>query len=317
MIANSLQPSLPMEGIGPYARPFLKWAGGKTQLIEQIVEYLPKNLCDGRIRKYAEPFIGGGAIFFYIAQKYPISEFYICDRNKELVLAYRTIKEHVEDVIDSLQVLQSEYFGIDPARREEYFYLKRDTYNAGIHKSDTARDHGDDALHTALLIFLNRTCFNGLFRVNSKGKFNVPFGYYSNPAICDANNLRNVAHILQRAIVDSGDFEKSETFVDSRTFSYFDPPYRPISKTASFTSYSKDVFDDLEQERLARYFRKLDMAGAKLMLSNSDPQNIDPDDDFFLRLYDGFTIRKLVARRAINSNGAKRGSVTELLITNY
>ncbi|NJN44832.1 MAG: Dam family site-specific DNA-(adenine-N6)-methyltransferase, partial [Anaerolineae bacterium] len=170
---------------------------------------------------------------------------------------------------------------------------------------------------TAQLIFLNKTCYNGLFRVNSKGEFNVPHGSYKNPTICDVENLNAVAEILQRTTILCGDFEISQKFIHSKSFVYFDPPYRPLNKTSNFTAYDVKPFDDMEQERLANFYRLLDKTGAKLMLSNSDPHNQDKKDDFFDHLYDGFKIHRVKASRMINSKSEGRGQITELLITNY
>jgi DNA adenine methylase len=167
------------------------------------------------------------------------------------------------------------------------------------------------------MLFMNRTGYNGLFRVNSQGEFNVPFGRYKNPRLLDAGNLRRVAALLQDVIIQQGDFEEIEPFVDRKTLVYFDPPYRPLSPTAHFTSYSAQIFDDQQQLRLADFFRRLDAKGSKLMLSNSDPHNVDPEDDFFERAYRGFRIERLQARRNINRNAGKRGKISELLILNY
>jgi DNA adenine methylase len=170
---------------------------------------------------------------------------------------------------------------------------------------------------TAQLIFLNRTCYNGLFRVNSKGAFNVPHGSYKKPVICDEDNLNAVAEVLQRATILLGDFETCRKYVHAGTFAYFDPPYRPLNKTSSFTSYAVKPFDDAEHVRLANLYKSLHQSGAKLMLSNSDPHNEDPGDDFFDALYAGFNIYRVQANRMINSKPEGRGPITELLITNY
>jgi DNA adenine methylase len=166
------------------------------------------------------------------------------------------------------------------------------------------------------MIFLNRTCYNGLFRVNARGQFNVPFGKYKKPRICDSNNLRAVSNVLQDVTLQLGDFEDTAAWVDDRTFVYFDPPYRPISKTASFNAYDKNGFGDDQQQRLAAFFRDLDARGVHLMLSNSDPKNLNPKDTFFDDLYTGFHIQRVAAKRNINSKAEKRGAITELLITN-
>lgn len=299
------------------AKPFLKWAGGKGQLLGQIGRRFPAELQEGRITKYAEPFIGGGAVLFLTADRFSIDKVYVSDRNADLILAYRTIKEQVEGLITRLEEIERRFLGLTPKDRKSFFYEVRRLFNKRRQFSSGKALSRHAELHVARLIFLNRTCFNGLYRVNSRGEFNVPFGNYRNPMICNSSNLRSVSRLLENAFISCGDFSDCKHFVDDRTFVYFDPPYRPISRTANFNSYAPSRFDDGEQERLALFFQELDESGAKLMLSNSDPQNEDPNDTFFLDLYSKFHIHKVSASRRINSNGAKRGEVTELLITNY
>ncbi|MFP5275014.1 MAG: DNA adenine methylase [Coleofasciculus sp.] len=299
------------------ARPFLKWAGGKSQLIKEIDKNLPEELAQGKINRYIEPFVGGGAVFLYIAQLDKVEEFFIWDINPELVLAYKTIQENVEDLIELLLKLQDKYLSFDVEERKPYFYQIRSQFNQQRQQIDFQTYHPDWVERTAHLIFLNRTCFNGLFRVNSKGEFNVPIGRYKNPKICHANNLKAVAKILQNTQIHYGDFTDSEAFVDHRSLVYFDPPYRPLSKTANFTSYSKETFDDSSQLRLRDFFRVLDQKGAKLILSNSDPKNEDLTDNFFDAAYAGYQIKRVKAKRTINSNANQRGQINELLIMNY
>jgi DNA adenine methylase len=301
----------------PKARPFLKWAGGKGQLLGQIGQHLPTDLQEGKLTKYAEPFIGGGAVFFLIANDFDVREFFISDMNEDLILAYRTIQQQVESLIEQLDEIQRQYIGLNPDRRKRYFYEARRLFNQNRVRIDRSSPSQDAALNVARLIFLNRTCFNGLYRVNLSGDFNVPYGNYRNPRICDAANLLSVSGSFQNAEIHYGDFTACKRFVDEQTFVYLDPPYRPISRTASFNSFYKNPFDDNEQRRLALFYQKLGSAGAKLMLSNSDPQNENLQDTFFEELYAGFSIHKVLANRRINSNGAKRGPITELLITNY
>jgi len=299
------------------AKPFLKWAGGKSQLIGQIKTYLPPHLGQGTISKYAEPFIGGGAVFFFIAKNFQLRNFFISDMNKDLILAYKIIQLDAETLIELLSDIQYRYFQMNCDQQKAYFYDIRTSFNENHAKINFAVASHDSILRAAHLIFLNRTCFNGLYRVNSKGEFNVPFGSYKNPKICDAENLRDISKVLEKSEIHHGDFTACRSFIDHQTFVYFDPPYRPISKTASFNSYSKKRFDDNGQIRLAAFCRQINDAGAKLMLSNSDPHNENPHDDFFQEIYEGFTIEKVAAKRAINSNGSKRGEITELLIMNY
>ena len=300
------------------AKPFLKWAGGKGQLIESLVNLFPAEIQTGEIKKYAEPFIGGGALFFYVAQNYPqVERFFISDANQELVLAYTTIREDVESLILFLATLEKRYHALDNSAQKEFFYEQRRSFNEKLTTIEFSKFQEGWVERTAEIIFLNRTCFNGLFRVNSKGEFNVPFGDYKNPRICDADNLRAVSEVLQKTEIKLGDFTVSEEFIDSSTFVYFDPPYRPISKTASFTSYSKFDFDDEAQKRLAKYYQLLSQKGPKLMLSNSDPKNENPEDHFFEDLYQGFHIQRVNASRMINSDKNGRGKIKELIIINY
>lgn len=296
------------------AKPFLKWAGGKTQLLKQIAIYFPPELKTGNIQRYVEPFVGSGAVLFYIVQNYKVKELFISDTNEELILAYVTVKECVDELIASLTRLQQKYHRLDLEEQQKFFYNIRSEFNCSRLKTDFTQPN---VKRSAQLIFLNRTCFNGLFRVNSKGDFNVPFGSYKNPNICFSKNLRTVSTLLQNVEIMNGDFTICEPYINRHTFVYFDPPYRPISRTASFTSYQQSVFDDDSQIRLANFFRKLDLTGAKLMLSNSDPHNYNQKNKFFQTIYERFKIHKVFANRMINRNGKSRGKITELLITNF
>ncbi len=298
-------------------KPFLKWAGGKNQLIEQINNYLPAELSGGYIKRYIEPFIGGGAVFMHIAQFYQIEDFFISDINPDLILAYKTIQKNVEELVTLLFDIQNKYLSLEREERRKYFYQVRTLFNLQRQEINLNNYTIQCIERTAQFIFLNRTCFNGLFRVNSKGNFNVPFGKYNNPTICDQENLKAVSQLLQRTQIIHGDFTECEKFVDRHAFVYFDPPYRPLSKTANFTSYSQDSFDEKEQLRLRDFFIILDKKGAKLLLSNSDPKNKDAKDDFFEINYKGYQIKRVKASRNINSNPFKRGQINELLIKNY
>lgn len=299
------------------ATPFLKWAGGKKQLLPEFDKRLPTELKTGEINKYIEPFIGGGAVFFYIIQKFKIDESYIFDINEELILAYKVIKNDVDGLIDILRILESEYLVLNEAARKVFYYDIRDRFNENKNKIDFTEYNSNWIDGAAHIIFLNKTCFNGLFRVNSKGEFNVPIGRYKNPQILNENNLRNVSLVLENTQINQGDFSDCEAFIDGHTFVYFDPPYRPINKTSSFTSYSKENFNDHDQRRLAKFYNSLDAKGTKIMLSNSDPKNENPNDNFFEENYSRFNIERVNAKRNINCNGLKRGSIYELIITNY
>jgi DNA adenine methylase len=299
------------------AKPFLKWAGGKTQLLNQMEKFIPLELKHGIIQRYVEPFIGGGALFFHIALTYDLEEYIISDLNEELILSYKTIQKSVNELIDSLTRLEKTYFKMPPEKQKLFFYKTRELFNKNKAKIDYNKFSMNWVERTAQLIFLNRTCFNGLFRVNSQGFFNVPFGSYKNPTICSKHVLLAISGVLQKAIILHGDFTVSDKYINSNTFVYFDPPYRPISETSSFTSYSKGDFNDQEQDRLAEYFRKLDKKSAQLMLSNSDPKNENINDNFFDKAYNGFRIERVQASRMINCNAERRGKIAELLVMNY
>lgn len=287
-----------------FAKPFLKWAGGKGQLLAEIEKRLPAELKSGQIDTYVEPFVGGGAVFFHIAQKYEsLKYFYLLDINEDLINCYKMIKNDVKSLIRKLKFIEKQFLPLDKSRRKDFYYQIRDKFN---------RDK--DSAH---LIFLNKTCYNGLYRVNRKDEFNVPFGDYKNPRICDVENLSSVSFILERAEIICGDFTECNSYIDQNTFVYFDPPYRPLSQTASFTSYSKDSFSEKDQVRLAEFCRQIDDGGAKFLLSNSDPKNEDPTDHFFENHYKGFSIKTVKASRLINCKASRRGEINELIITNY
>jgi len=292
------------------AKPFLKWAGGKTQLLNNIEARLPSQVRQGTIDKYVEPFVGGGAVFFYLVQRYHFNHFYLLDINEDLIRCFQAVRDNVETLIRYLSQLKNEFHPLSQTERKKFFLEIRADFNEEKKRRFSTKT-------AAKLIFLNKTCFNGLYRVNRKGEFNVPFGKYKNPNICDKENLRFVSEILQSADIICGDFEDSIHFIDDNTFVYLDPPYRPISKTASFTSYSKDAFNQQDQNRLADFCKKIDQKDGKFLLSNSDPKNEDPDDHFFEDYYSKFHIERVKASRAINCKGNKRGQIKELIITNY
>ncbi len=295
------------------SRPFLKWAGGKGQLIDQIALHLPLALKTGRIKKYFEPFLGGGALFFWLSEQYDFESAYLYEINPAVNLSYQVIQKNVGKLIKELNQLELEYFSASEKGKEKLFYDKREEFNVFLRRKAS----NSIVRRTALLIFLNKTCFNGLYRVNSQGEFNVPFGRYKNPTICNEDNLYAVSELLQKAEIFSGDFAQCIEHADSESFVYFDPPYRPISMTASFTSYSKDIFDDQEQKRLRKVYGELDKKDACVMLSNSDPKNVNPNDNFFDDLYRGYQIERLNATRLINCNAERRGVITEILVMNY
>lgn len=292
------------------AKPFLKWVGGKGQLLTQLEAALPISLYDNEFT-YIEPFVGGGAMLFFMLQKFPnIKRVMINDINVNLTEAYKNIKYYPDELVFKLKDIEKEYLNITNEDSRKDFYLRmRTLFN---NKDITSIEK------TMLLIFLNRTCFNGLYRENSKGEFNVPFGKYSNPTICNEDVIYADSELLNKFDVEinNGDFEIM-TDDNNLTFYYFDPPYRPISETSSFNSYVKGSFDDNEQERLANFCKKLSKKSNYLwMLSNSDCSAKNPNDLFFENLYYNFNIMRVYAARSVNAVASKRGKLSELLITN-
>lgn len=313
-------PSKVEDLFNPYnvgARPFLKWAGGKGQLLDKFQDLYPKQLKQKKIKTFYEPFLGSGAVFFDIAQNYDIESAYLYDINEELILTYQVIQKDVSKLLDFLYRYQKNYLTLDKKQRQEFFYDQRTNYNLQRFNTDYNKYSEQWFPRAAQLIFLNRTCFNGLYRVNSKGEFNSPAGDYENPTICDEQNLMAVHQVLQIAEIKKADFRQVVTDLKDKSFVYFDPPYRPISKTASFKSYSKQDFTDTEQIELSKLFRKLDKEGIKVMLSNSDPKNNNPTDNFFDEIYSDYNILRVPARRMINSDPTKRGEINEIVVTNY
>jgi DNA adenine methylase len=298
-------------------KPFLKWAGGKGQLLNLFRELYPLELKNNQIKNYYEPFLGSGAVFIDIVQKFKIEHAYLCDVNEELVLTWLVIQKDIHKLIEALFSIEKKYDRLDKEKRKAYYYQQRDDFNTERSAFNHNRYVGSWIKRAAQIIFLNRTCFNGLFRVNSKGAFNTPAGEYANPTICDEQNLLAISKLLDKATIQKKDFNEALKNVKPSSFIYFDPPYRPISKTALFTAYSKFFFADQEQIRLGKLFEQLDKKGAKMMLSNSDPKNIDPKDNFFDDLYKGFNIIRVPAKRLINSKVSARGNINEIIVTNY
>ena len=266
--------------------PIVKWVGGKRQLMFELLKNMPKNY-----NRYFEPFIGGGALFFELRP----DNAYISDMNEELINLYQVVRDNVDELITDLQKhdISKEYFmeirNID--RTEDY-------------------ESWSDIQKASRFIYLNRTCFNGMYRVNSKGEFNVPFGYYKNPRIVDENNLINCSSLLQRTEIRHADFSEILTKVQEGDFVYFDPPYVPLSETSSFTSYTKDGFDIDMQFKLRDVCDELDSIGVKFLLSNSDTKLVND-------LYENYNINKVFASRQINANADGRGKITEVLVRNY
>ena len=263
-------------------KPPIKWAGGKTQLLSQLRPLFPKGF-----NLYLEPFVGGGAVFFDLQPDRAV----LIDSNFELINFYQVVKNNLEELLRDLGKHKNS---------KEYYYKIR----------SLDPDQMDNIKRESRFLYLNKTCFNGLWRVNKKGQFNVPFGRYKNPNYRDEENLRMVSTTLQNAELIHGDFSIVLDHASSGDFVYLDPPYYPLSKTANFTSYTEVSFGDEDQVRLAEVFRKLDAKNCNVMLSNSDTE-------FIRNLYKGYDIKVVYAKRAINSKGNKRGPITELVIRNY
>lgn len=289
-------------------KPFVKWAGGKSQLISEIRKKYPKN-----IKCYCEPFVGGGAVLFDILANYKPEKVLINDINKELIITYYQLQNNVDNLIKKLFALQNEFISADLEQRKIIYNNNRKLYNSLKNKSF----ENNELEIASLFIFLNKTCFNGLYRVNKNGDFNVPMGSYKNPLICDEFNLKKSSSLLKNVKIICGDYSRCIDYINDETFVYIDPPYRPLTQTSSFTSYSAKVFDDKEQIRLADFINIISRKGAIVVASNSDPQNADENDMFFDNLYRNYSIKRIQAKRAINSKSEGRGNVSELLISNF
>lgn len=299
------------------AKPFLKWAGGKTQLINEIETRLPQDIKKTRkIKKYFEPFLGGGAVFFYLKCNYKMKKAYLYDINKELILVYQTVKNDYENLINELEYIEEKFIPLEHADRKDFYLNIRKKFNESLQEFEFEKYSDEFVTRASYTIFLNKTCFNGLFRVNKKGEFNVPMGKYKNPKICDHHNLQQCSDALKTAKIYNSSFKKSEELIDENSLVYLDPPYRPINKTSHFTSYSEHEFMDKEQKELAEYFERISKK-ANAILSNSDPKNEDESDNFFDDLYSNFRIDRVLAKRFINSNASKRGAINEIIVTNY
>lgn len=283
-------------------KPFLKWAGGKSHLLPQMTALFPNGL--KKFDTFIEPFVGGGAVLFHILGYYPnIKNVVINDINARLMNTYVILKERPRELISILDKFQTRFWCLSPVEQKQFYLEKRERFNSINTKPADA---------AALFIFLNKTCFNGLYRVNKNGKFNVPFGQYQKPLICNSKLIIRLSKLLQKVTILNGDYAHTIANFRGNTFVYFDPPYRPVSQTSNFTKYSSDGFDDTQQKRLACFCRLLDF-DSKWMLSNSCPL----DDNFFNEHYTGYKIRQVNARRSIGADTKSRGNIQELLITNY
>ena len=302
-------------------KPFIKWAGGKGKLLPQIRQMYPQGL-GKTITKYAEPFVGGGAVLFDIISTYRLEQIYISDINKNLINTYNTVKNNHKELIEILSYIETQYLSLNADMQKKFYYLKRDEYNNMYNTCNIQK--------AALLIFLNKTCFNGLYRVNKNNMFNVPAGKYKNPKIYSIENISAISEALKYIDIIAESYTNVYEFADEKTFIYFDPPYRPLTNTSSFTAYTDNNFGDKEQIpaillklfiscriSLAEFIEKIEKKGTYILLSNSDPHNIDNSDMFFDNLYCKKKINRIYAPRMINSKGNNRDYISELLISNY
>ena len=285
------------------AKPFVKWVGGKSQLIEQLEALLPADFDRWKDVTYIEPFVGGGAMLFYMLQAHPnIQKAVINDINPNLTTCYKV--DNPSDLVNSLRAIQEEYYTLLAEESRKDFYLSmREEFNS---KSL------DPIRNTTLFFFLNRTCFNGLYRENKSGLFNVPFGRYDRPTICDAATIFADSELLKKVEILTGDYQDTFAQANAQTLFYFDPPYRPLNNTSSFNDYTKETFNDLAQVRLKEFCDKVVAAGYHFMLSNSDCK-----DGFFDDLYGQYVIERVWASRSVNANASKRGKLTEILVHDY
>lgn len=291
-------------------KPFIKWAGGKNSLLDKIQKRLPdfvysQDFC------LIEPFVGGGAVCLWALSQLPyLKKLIINDYNADLINVYQVIKNHPDDLIWYIESLQNDYNQLtDLESKKPYFYHKRDIFNTRS---------GNNIEQAGLFIFLNKSAFNGLYRVNKNNQFNVPIGSYKSPKFIDKDNILTISQKLQNTQILTGDFELVLSYLpnDLPCVFYIDPPYRPISDTASFTAYSDSGFDDNEQKRLAKFCQKIDKMGHHFLLSNSDPKNHNTNDDFFDELYANFNINRIQANRSIGANGKSRKFISEILVDN-
>lgn len=292
------------------AKPFVKWAGGKGSLISQLIENLPQDFAEQSNVTYIEPFVGGGAMLFYMLTHYPnIKRAIINDVNEDLINCYLLIKNNPNKLIALLRNIKDEYYQLpNLEKKSQYYYQKRERYNNNEFSQEE---------RAACFIFLNKTCFNGLYRVNTKGKFNVPFGKYEHPNICDEELIKADHKVLQKVDIYVGGYESITNHLDKKyNFIYIDPPYRPLSGSSCFIEYTRNTFDDKEQEKLKSYCDLLTQKGCRIMQSNSC--SLDNNGElYFANLYHTYHIKQIKAHRFINAHVGKREKETELLIMNY
>lgn len=292
------------------AKPFIKWVGGKRQLIEQLENLLPSDFDEWEDVRYIEPFVGGGAMLFHVLRRHKnITSAVINDINADLMKCWIAVRDYPEELIKSLKEIEDKYFSLATEESKRAFYYQiRECFNEGRQNA---------VEQSVFFMFLNRTCFNGLYRVNRHGRFNVPFGRYKQPKICDAETIFADSRALSGVEIMSGDFWETGKRIKGNTFFYIDPPYRPLNATSSFNDYSKENFDDDAQRRLKRFCDNLDRGGIKFMLSNSDCLGKDGKDRFFDNLYRDYRINRVWAARNVSADPAKRGKLTEIVVENF
>jgi DNA adenine methylase len=298
------------------AKPFLKWAGGKTQLLKDIDNNLPPDIKENGIENYYEPFLGSAAVFLFLEQKYKIENAYLSDINFNLISTFKIVQSQTNSLIKELKFLAGEFKSKNLEQRKIYYKNKREEFNELL-LSGNQKNNQKLVRKASLTIFLNKTCFNGLYRVNKSGQFNVPFGSYENPQILDEENLFSVSEVLRNVVLEVRDFKSLPKIAKKNSFIYYDPPYSPLNKTSNFTSYSEFEFSLKEQEELAKVYTLLDKKGIKQLLSNADLKNHNSQNDFHDNLYSKFTIKRILATRVINSKATNRGKISEILVRNY
>lgn len=290
-------------------KPIIKWAGGKYRLSDTILNASQRYIDWGGFDRYVEPFVGGGGMFFAVSNHYQFKEKVISDINPDLVNLYLKLRDHSVALLSLLQSLEAEFNAlVSDDQKEQFYYDLRADFNQGRLVAELGLEHA------AFFVALNKLGFNGLYRVNRRGLFNVPFGKRKQIKLVNPLNYRRVSEVLQNTEILLGDFEETARFADSKTLFYFDSPYRPLSNTAAFTAYAKEAFNDEEQIRLARFCERIYGQQANFVLSNSDPQNTDKSDRFFDELYKDYRVLRIKATRLISAKANGRGQVSEVLV---
>jgi DNA adenine methylase len=292
-------------------KPFLKWAGGKDRLFHQLQQWLPHEL--NQIRNYYEPFLGSGAVFFNLTQDFSFNNVVLSDINEELILAYKVIQNNVPELIQIIDQYKTRYFKLSTIDKEKFYYEMRSSYN--VQRFNINHKKYSDAWipRAAQMIFLNKTCYNGLYRQNMRGEFNVPFGKNYDPAVYNQQNMELISKLLSNVEIRTTDFESVLKSVDDNSFVYLDPPYKPVSKTANFTDYYKTGFTEQDNKRLMNNLSVLTKRNIKFMLNNS----FSVDNDHLTTYYAGYTISTITANRMMSSISDRRGKISEIVITNY